>query len=42
MGIRNKGQIQLEALAQARRDTLPKNEDLDIVDDKHESGNDVL
>ena len=38
----NKQQRQLEALAQARRDLLLKYEDLDNVDGKNESGDDVL
>ena len=42
MGNRNKWQRQIEALAQACRSTLLKNEDLDIVDDEPKSGNDVL
>ena len=42
MGHRNKQQIQLEAISQARRYLSSKNEDLEIVDRKTEPGNDML
>ena len=39
---RNKRQRHLEDLSQALKDSLSKNEDLEIVDDKIESVNDVI
>ena len=42
MGCHNKRQRYLEALAQARRDPLSKNEDLNIVVNEPESRYDVL
>ena len=42
MGCRNKQQRYLEALSQASRDPFSNNEDFHIVEDKPESGNDML
>ena len=42
MGRRNKQQRDMEALAQAHGDPTSKNEDLERVDNKTDSGDDVL
>ena len=41
-GARNKQHINMEDLEQAHRAPSLKNEHLEIVDDEHESSNDVL